>query len=137
MPARVERANIASGNFPTRSPQWPVVKIARNVPTMSDVQQIMKLAIVVTIALVLSGNGDAAIVYPKATDGGQAMVSEFSGHFLRRKDPRFLDGFGLEELTIAEPYRIYDVELTNLSSGHLLSAATTMLGRARPPGLWT
>jgi len=76
----------------------------------------------------VGGNCDAAIVYPKAPEGGRPMVYEFARSTLQA-DPPFLGGFRIEELTIAEPYRNYAIGLTNLVSGQLLSAAK--------PGGWT
>jgi hypothetical protein len=76
----------------------------------------------------LGGNCDAAIVYPKAPEGGRPMVYEYARGTLQA-DPPFLGGFRIEELTIAEPYRNYAIGLTNLVSGQLLSAAK--------PGGWT
>ncbi len=58
------------------------------------------------LALVLSGNGYAAIVHPKGPDGGRQMVYKYADESLR-SDPRFLGGFRIEELTIADPYRSY------------------------------
>jgi hypothetical protein len=82
----------------------------------------MKPKILLCLALVLSGHCHAAIVYPKAPNGGQQIVFENASNILR-SDPRFLGGFHIEELTIADPYRDYSVGLTDLASGHLLSAA--------------
>lgn len=42
---------------------------------------------------------------------------------LPRSISRYLGGFQIEELTVANPYRAYSVGLTNLASGQLLSAA--------------
>jgi hypothetical protein len=67
---------------------------------------------------------DAAIIHPKAPDGGRQIVRENAGEILRT-DPRFLGGFRIEELTIGDPYRDYGVGLTNLASGRLLSAAAS------------
>jgi len=72
--------------------------------------------------LILSGNCFAAIVYPKAPDGGRQIIYKYAGEILK-SDPRFLGGFRIEELTIADPYPDYGVGLTNLASGQLLSAA--------------
>jgi len=82
----------------------------------------MKPKLLLCLALVLSGKCHAAIVYPKAPDGGRQIVCENADQILRH-DPRFLGGFRIEELTIAAPYRDYGVGLTDLASGHLLSAA--------------
>jgi hypothetical protein len=82
----------------------------------------MKPKLLLCLALALSGNCDAAIVYPKAPDGGRQIVIENASEILR-SDPHFLSGFRIEELTIADPYRDYGVGLTNLASGQLLSVA--------------
>jgi len=76
----------------------------------------------------VGGNCGAAIVYPKAPEGGRRIVYENASSTLRT-DPPFLGGFRIEELTIADPYQNYYVHLTNLASGQLLSAAK--------PGDWT
>ena len=84
--------------------------------------------VLLCFALVLSsglftGDCRAAIVYPKAPDGGRQIVYENAAQILRT-DPRFLGGFHLEELTIADPYRNYGVGLMkDLASGQLLSTA--------------
>lgn len=88
----------------------------------------MKIKLLLCLALVLSGHCYAAIVYPKAPDGGREIVYKYANELLR-SDPRFLGGFRIEELTIAAPYQNYYVGLTNLASGQLLSAAK--------PGDWT
>ena len=64
------------------------------------------------------------IVNPKAPDGGREIVIENTSRILRN-DPRFFEGLKIEDLTIAEPHREYFVGLTNLASGHMLSAATS------------
>jgi hypothetical protein len=89
----------------------------------------MKSKLILCLALVLSDNCFAAIVYPKAPDGGQQIVYKYAGESLQ-SDPRFLGGFRIEELTIADPYEDYSVGLTNLASGQLLSAI-------KPGGGWT
>jgi hypothetical protein len=82
----------------------------------------MNCKIILCLALVLGGNCHAAIVYPKAPEGGRQIVYEHVGEILR-SDPRFFGGLRLEDLTIAEPHRWYSVGLTDLASGRLLSAA--------------
>jgi hypothetical protein len=74
----------------------------------------MKSKLLLCLALVLSGNCYAAIVYPKAPDGGRQIVYE-------HLNPKFLGGVQIEELTIGNPYQDYSVGLTNLVSGRLLS----------------
>jgi hypothetical protein len=84
----------------------------------------MKAKLVLCLALVLNGglNCPAAITYPKAPDGGQQVIREaFKG--LSRSISRYLGGFQIEDLTIADPFRDYSVGLTNLASGELLPAA--------------
>jgi len=72
--------------------------------------------------VVLSGHCHAAIVYPKAPDGGRQIVYENAAQILRT-DSRCLGGFRLEDLTIADPCRNYGVGLKDLTSGRFLSAA--------------
>ena len=76
----------------------------------------------------VGGHCDAAIIYAKAPDGGRPMVYALASSILRT-DPRFLGGFRIGELTITDPCQKYYVDLTNLASGRLLSAAN--------PGAWT
>lgn len=83
----------------------------------------MKSKLILCVALVLSGNCYAAIVYPKAPDGGQQMVS-------KNLDPKFLGVSRIEDLTIVNPYENYYVGLTNLASGEFLSAT-------KNNGYWT
>ncbi len=76
------------------------------------------------LTLVLSGglNCSAAIIYPKAPNGGQQAIHEaFKG--LSRSISRYLGGYQIEDLTIANPFRDYSIGLTNLASGQLLPAA--------------
>jgi hypothetical protein len=84
----------------------------------------MKPKIILCLALVLGGHSHAAIINPKALDGGREMVYTNVAPILRH-DPRFFEGLKIEDLTIAEPHREYFVGLTNLASGHMLSAATS------------
>src|SRR5208282_3818947 len=91
----------------------------------------MNTKLLLCLALILSGlpghNCPAAIIYPKAPDGGRQVVHE-SMRELPRSMSRYLGGFQFEDLTIADPYRDYSVGPTNLASGQLLSAAK--------PGTW-
>jgi hypothetical protein len=81
--------------------------------------------LILCLALVLSGNCDAAIVYPKAPDGGQEIVGTNVAPILQH-DARFFDGLKMEDLTVAEPYReYYVIDLRNLVAGHLLSGTET------------
>jgi hypothetical protein len=66
------------------------------------------------------GSCEAAIVYPKAPAGGRQMVYE---HL--RAHPDQLGELQIKDLTIAEPHRWYSVGLTDLASGHLVTAATS------------
>jgi hypothetical protein len=84
----------------------------------------MKPKILLCLALVLSGglNCPAAIIYPKAPDGGQQVIREAFKR-LSQSISRYLGGYQIEDLTIAHPFRDYSVGLTNLASGQLLPAA--------------
>ena len=73
------------------------------------------------------GDCHAAVIYPKAPDGGRQVAIENVRQLLRAH-PGTLGGLEVADLTIAEPYREYFVGLTNLAAGHLLSAAR--------PGSW-
>ena len=68
------------------------------------------------LALVLSGNCHAAIVYPKAPEGGRQIVQAELGDIQR--------SLRINDLTIAEPHRYYIVRPEDIAWGHLLSAAT-------------
>jgi hypothetical protein len=74
------------------------------------------------IILDASGNCDAAVVYPKGPDAGRQLVGARVDS-TTQADPHFLGGVAAAELTIAEPCERYNVGLTDLASGHLLSAA--------------
>ncbi len=84
----------------------------------------MKPKLLLCLALISScavfGNtSQAAITYPKAPAGGEDVIREaFKG--LSKSISRYLGGYQIEELTIADPYRGYSVGLTNLASGQLL-----------------
>ena len=69
----------------------------------------------------MGANCDAAIVYPKAPEGGRQIVHKEVGEIHRAH--RTPGEVRMEDLTIAEPHREYFVGLTNMASGHLLSAA--------------
>jgi hypothetical protein len=81
----------------------------------------MKPKLILWLALVLSGNCYAAIVYPKAPDGGRQMVYKMASETIH-SNPSFFKGLGIEDLTIADPYQSYSVGSTDLASGKLLSA---------------
>lgn len=84
---------------------------------------IRKPKLILCLALALGGNCDAGIVYPKSPDGGREIIAANVAPILQH-DARFFDGLKKEDLTVAKPYREYCVvDLTNLASGHLLSAA--------------
>ena len=88
----------------------------------------MKPKLLFGLALVLSGHCLAAIVYPKAPDGGQQMVLEFVRQILQaHPDGPGLSvrGLKIEDLNVAMPHRAYGVGANDLASGHLLSAATS------------
>ncbi len=72
--------------------------------------------ILLCLALVWSSSCVAAIVYPKASDGGRQIV-------YKNLDLKFLGVSRIEDLAIAAPHRGYLVGLTNLAAGHFLSAA--------------
>ena len=76
----------------------------------------MRPKLILSLALILVVNSQAAIVYPKAPDGGRQIVYQ-------NLNPKFLGVSRIEDLTIAEPYRCYYVEVSNLASGQLLSVA--------------
>jgi hypothetical protein len=73
--------------------------------------------LILCLTLVLSGHCHAAIVYPKAPDGGGEIVSN-------NLDAKFLGVSSTKNLKIKVPYREYYVGMTNLAAGQLLSAAT-------------
>jgi hypothetical protein len=77
----------------------------------------MKPKLLLCLALVLSGHCHAAIVYPKAPDGGGEIVSN-------NLDAKFLGVSSDKNLKIKVPYREYYVGMTNLAAGQLLSSAT-------------
>jgi hypothetical protein len=86
----------------------------------------MKFNLLLSLGLVLSSgfpgsHCNAAIVYPESPDGGRQIVYD-SLKQLPRSMSRYLGGFQIEELGIANPFRAYSVDLTNLASGQLLSA---------------
>ncbi len=77
----------------------------------------MKPKLLLCLALVLSGNCHAAIVYPKAPDGGGEIVSN-------NLDAKLLGVSSTKNLIIKISYREYFVGTTNLAAGQLLSSAT-------------
>jgi len=90
----------------------------------------MKPKFLFCLGLVLSGglNCLAAIVYPQAPDGGQQVVRDTFKQGLSRSISRYLGGYQIKDLTIANPFRDYAIGLTDLAAGQLLTAAR--------PGAW-
>ena len=82
----------------------------------------MNAQIILFLVLALGGNCRAAIIYPQAPEGGR-QVAYANATDVLRSAPRFLGGYRIDELSMAEPYREYFVGLTNLAAGHLLSEA--------------
>ena len=83
----------------------------------------MKPKLFLGLALVLSGHCYAAIVYPKAPDGGKQVVAKYL-------DPDLLNGLKItnyENLTVADPLAEYDAGA--LVSGKFLSTAKLVLWR--------
>jgi hypothetical protein len=79
--------------------------------------QTMKPKLILCLALVLSGHGHAAIIYPKAPDGGKQIVEKYL-------DPKLLKGLGItnvENLIIASPLAEYGGGI--LVTGKFLSTA--------------
>jgi|ERR1035437_694668 hypothetical protein len=90
----------------------------------------MNPKIILCLALVLGsvgGNCYAAIIFPKAPEGGRQIAYE-SVAKLRQANPSFLGGVRIEELTIADPHQNYSANPQDVTSGNLLSAAK--------PGSW-
>jgi hypothetical protein len=89
----------------------------------------MNPKLLLCLAFVLSGLPGhlcrAAIIYPRAPEGGQQMVYDFANFFAQKNLPPF-KGLKIENLTITAPYQSYSAG-TNLVAGKLLSAA--VLGR--------
>ena len=77
----------------------------------------MKPKLLLCLALVLSGHCHAAIVYPKAPDGGGEIVSN-------NLDAKFLGVSSTKNLIIKISYREYFVGTTNPAAGQLFSSAT-------------
>ena len=83
----------------------------------------MKPKLILCLTLMLSGNCFAAIVYPKAPEGGREIISAQVLPKLENS-PGFPGGLRVEDLTVAEPCRDFAVGFTNVTAGQLLSAAT-------------
>lgn len=82
----------------------------------------IKTNLLLCFALALAAVAHAAIVYPKAPEGGRQVVIENAKAILK-SDPKSLGGFRIDELTIADPYRPYYVLPKDLAAGKLLPAA--------------
>jgi len=83
----------------------------------------MKPKFILCLALVLSGNCYAAIVYPKAPDGGKQIVEKYL-------DPKLLNGLkitNVENLIIANPLADYGGSI--LVTGKFLSTARLLTWR--------
>jgi hypothetical protein len=78
----------------------------------------MKSQLLFRLALILSGSCDAAIMYPKAPDGGQQVVQS-------NLDAKLLKVTRVEDVTIAPAHRVYFVGLQDLAAGRMVSAAKT------------
>jgi len=86
----------------------------------------MKSKLLFCLTLVLSDlpghNCSAAIIFPKAPEGGRQIIYERVDRHLRAF-PRFFGGLKIEELTIADSHQIYSAVPRDVISGKLLSAA--------------
>ncbi|MDR3458245.1 MAG: hypothetical protein P4N60_12420 [Verrucomicrobiae bacterium] len=74
------------------------------------------------LALVLSGVGHAAIIYPTGPDGGLLIVSHAIGE-VRPDEPVFGE-LRKADVVVASPHRFYSAGVTDLISGHLLDVRT-------------
>jgi hypothetical protein len=83
----------------------------------------MKPKLIFCLALILSGNCFAAMVYPKAPDGGKQIVEKYL-------DPKLLNGLkitNIENLVIANPLAQYNGGI--LVTGKFLSTARLSIWR--------
>jgi hypothetical protein len=83
----------------------------------------MKSKLLLCLALVLSGNCHAAIIYPKAPDGGKQIVEKYL-------DPKLLNGLritNVENLIVANPLAEYSGGI--LVTGKFLSTAQLSIWR--------
>ena len=95
---------------------------------MNNMKSIHLLALTTGfLFFVLSDHCNAAIVYPKAPEGGRQLVIEFAGPLIREypNDSLAVPGLRMEDVTIAEPHRSYGAGATDLAAGHLLSSASS------------
>jgi hypothetical protein len=83
----------------------------------------MNFKIILCLALVLSGNCFAAIVYPKEPDGGRQMVIQFANYFVGKNLPPFKGISTTIDLTFAPPLQEYGSG--DLAKGELLTGATS------------
>jgi hypothetical protein len=85
----------------------------------------MKSRFILGLGLVLCGNCGAAIIYPKAPDGGRDTVATNVAPGLQY-DAGFFHGLKMRDLTVAKPYReYYVVDLRHLVAGNLLRGTET------------
>lgn len=82
----------------------------------------MKSKILLCLALVLSCNCHAAIVFPKAPEGGQQVAYKFVAGTCQAT-PSFLGGARIGELTLADAHKIYIPDPQDVTSGSLLASA--------------
>jgi hypothetical protein len=90
----------------------------------------MKSKIILCLALVLSGNCHAAIVFPVAPEEGRQIAYEGVASFLQMT-PTVLGGARIEELTIADPHQSYNANQQDVISSNLLSGAKLAAARWR------
>jgi hypothetical protein len=93
---------------------------------MRNIKTVLRLAFTCLALAEISrhagGYCDAAIIYPKAPEGGQPAAYEHVRSILQVDHP-FLGGFRIDELTIADPHQNYGFGPMDLASEQLLSAA--------------
>jgi len=65
----------------------------------------------------------AGLVYPPAPEDGPNVVRTNAARILQN-DPKFLNGYRLDELTVDAPFRDYGFGPSNLLAGRLLSGAS-------------
>ena len=82
----------------------------------------MKPKLLLCLALVLSGNCHAAIVFPKAPEEGRQIAYEKVAELLQTT-PNAFHGLQINELTITNSVQLYSVGPTDIVSGKLLSTA--------------
>jgi hypothetical protein len=87
----------------------------------------MKSKLLFYLALVSAGalwgnHSAAAIIYPKAPEGGTNLVYKFASGIVKF-DPRFLRVAHVQDLSIGKPCRAYSAGLEDLAAGKFLSVA--------------